>query len=388
VTLPTARRRRGPLDSRARRVARLSGRLRTGLIGAVVTAAAAGLSAGELRELRALAAGALVELDAPGLSAAVVRDDRLLWAGGFGLADVENRVPARADTVYRIASLSKPITATAVLQLAERGLVDLDAPVQRWVPAFPEKRAPVSLRQILTHTSGIRHYRSGEFIQRRRYRDVVAALAIFKDDPLLFEPGTRYEYSSHAYNLLAAVVECASGLGFGEYLRERVFEPAGMNDTHLDRAERLVDRRARQYERSGVPGRWRNAPAADLSSKWAAGGMLSSALDLARFHVALDRGVLLRPETLGLMHAEHRLDDGTPTGYGLGWAVARDARERLLVGHAGGTTGGSAFLLRVPGTGEAVALLVNVSDAGDLYPLAQRLLAAARGEAGPEPVEN
>jgi CubicO group peptidase (beta-lactamase class C family) len=359
-------------------------RFRAGLTGLLVALGATRVAGQDLTRLRSLAAGALAELDAPGLSVAVVRGDRLLWAEGFGLADAENRVPARADTVYRIASLSKPITATAVLQLAESGWIDLDAPVQRWVPAFPAKRAPVSLRQILTHTSGIRHYRNGEFVQHQRYDSVVEALSIFKDDPLLFEPGTRYEYSSHAYNLLAAVVECASGLGFGEYLRERVFEPAGMADTRLDRAEEVVDRRARPYERTSRPGHWRNAAPADLSSKWAAGGILSSVLDLARFHVALDAGRLLRPEMLRAMYAEHHLADGTPTGYGLGWAVARDAQGRRLVGHAGGTTGGSSFLMRVPETGEAVALLVNVSEAGDLYPLAQQLLAAARAPAGAE----
>jgi CubicO group peptidase (beta-lactamase class C family) len=352
---------------------------RPGTLAALLALATA-LPAAELDGVRALAAGALVERDVPGLSVAVVRHDELVWAEGFGLADVESRVPARADSVYRIASLSKPITAVAVLQLVERGQVQLDASIRRWVPAFPEKRAPVTVRQVLNHTSGVRHYRPGEFVQRRHYPSVVKALGIFKDDPLLFEPGTRYEYSSHAYNLLAALVECASGLEFGEYLRERVFEPAGMSDSGLDRASDVVDRRARHYERSDTPGRWLDAAAADLSSKWAAGGMRSSVLDLARFHVALDRGVLLRPATLEQMYEETRLPDGTPTGYALGWAVDRDARGRLLVGHSGGATGGSSFFMRLPGTGEAVVLLLNVSEAGDLYPLAQELLAAARLE--------
>lgn len=351
--------------------------LRRALSAGLLSLVSTGAAGSDVDGLRAVAARALVELDAPGLSAAVVRGDRLVWAEGFGLADVENQVPARADTVYRIASLSKPITAVAVLQLVEQGLVELDAPVQRWVPSFPEKRAPVTVRQVLTHTSGIRHYRAGD-PRRRHYSSVVEALSIFEDDPLLFEPGTRYEYSSHAYNLLAAVVERASGLGFGAYLRERIFGPAGMDDSGLDRAEEPIPRRARHYEKGDAPGRWRNYPFVDLSSKWAAGGMLSTVLDLARFHVALDEGRLLRPETLAAMYADHHLADGTPTGYGLGWAVDRDARGRLLVGQEGGASGASTFLLRVPETGEAVVLLVNVADAGAVYPLAQRLLDAAR----------
>src|SRR5919109_3491269 len=166
---------------------------------------------------------------APGMSVAVVLDDRLAWSDGFGLADVENDVPARANTVYRIASISKPIAATAVMQLVERGRVSLDDPIQKYVPRFPAKGdQTITVRHLLTHTSGIRHYRGGEMESSREYETVIDALSIFQDDPLLFAPGTKYSYSTYAYNLLGAVVEAASGLNFETYLRTQVWGPAGM----------------------------------------------------------------------------------------------------------------------------------------------------------------
>ena len=323
------------------------------------------------------------------MSVAVVVDDRIAWSAGFGLADVEHGVPARADTVYRIASISKPVAATAVMQLVERGRVDLDAPVQRYVPAFPAKgEQTVTVRHLMTHTSGIRHYRDGEMESRDTYETVADALRIFKDDPLLFAPGTRYSYSTYAYNLLAGVVEAASGLSFEEYLRAQVWAPAGMAATYFDHVSAIVPKRARQYLRAGSS--WRNAPYADLSNKWAGGGMLSTAGDLARFHIALDEGRLLKPSTLTEMYTPFKLADGTTTSYGLGWSVSADGRGRTWVAHSGGATGGTTYLLRDPARRVAVAILCNVQNAPDLRALAIRLADQARppkgSDQGPTPL--
>lgn len=310
-------------------------------------------------------------MGAPGLSVAVVQNDRLVWSSGFGVADVENQVPARADTVYRIASISKPIAATAIMQLVERGLVSLDDPIQKYVPAFPRKGdTAITLRHILTHTSGIRHYREGEMANPRRYRSVNEAIEIFRDDPLTFTPGAKYSYSSYAYNLLAGVVEQASGLTYESYLRERIFDPAGMTATRLERPEDIVPHRARQYDKDGTGGRVLNAPYADLSVKWAGGGVISTVEDLARFHVALNTGRLLGPETLRLMYTPARLADGKETTYGLGWQISRDGGGRTWIAHGGGATGGSTYLLRNPEAKLAVAIMCNVANAGNLRALA------------------
>ena len=159
----------------------------------------------------------------PGLSAAVAVNGELIWSGASGLADVENGVPATADSVYRIASISKPVAGTALMQLVDQGAVDLDAEVQTYFPAFPEKEFPITVRHLMTHTSGIRHYNPGEMDMKDHFDTIEAAIEIFKDDPLVFEPGTQYSYSSYAWNIVAGIVENVSGQSFDDYLQENVW---------------------------------------------------------------------------------------------------------------------------------------------------------------------
>ena len=156
-----------------------------------VTVSASG-SADRFAEIEKLVTDARTEFGTPGISVAVVVNDELIWSKGYGLADVENEVPAEANTVYRIASISKPIAATAVMQLVEKGKVNLDDPIQKYVKHFPEKPLTITLRHVMTHTSGIRHYKPGEMEMKEHFVDLEAAIRIFKDDPLLFTPGTLY----------------------------------------------------------------------------------------------------------------------------------------------------------------------------------------------------
>ena len=188
-------------------------------------------------------------LGIPGLSAAIVTDRRVRWSAAFGMADLENLVPAKPTTVYRLASITKPITATAVLQLVEAGKVDLDAPIQRYVPAFPAKPWPVTARHLLAHQSGIRNWTPEEFRGTRRYATVAESLDAFEDDPLLFEPGTSTHYTSLGYNLLGAVIEGASGHAYDRYLAEHVFQPAGMDTARVEDVLALVPNRAHGYQR-------------------------------------------------------------------------------------------------------------------------------------------
>jgi CubicO group peptidase (beta-lactamase class C family) len=332
---------------------------------------------------RATLAGAQQLIDAarqlagaPGMSVAVVVGDTLAWEGASGLADVEHQVTARADTVYRIASISKPIAATAIMQLVERGRVSLDDPVRKHLPSFPDKGGlALTVRHLLTHTSGIRHYNPGEMANMTRYDSIVAAARIFEDDPLLFTPGTKYSYSTYAYNLLAGVVEQASGLTYEAYLREHILDAAGMTNTRLERAEEIVPHRSRQYVKAGNS--VRNAPYADLSVKWAGGGVISTAGDLARFHIALGEGRLLKPESLRQMYAPAQLADGSKSAYGLGWTISTDEKGRTWIAHSGGATGGTTYLLRNPAAKLAVVVLCNVESAGNLRKLAMDIAALA-----------
>ncbi len=332
-----------------------------------------------------IARTAFQKLGPPGLSVAVAAEGQVRFAAGYGLADLEHEVPCTPETVFRIASISKSITAVALMQTIQQGRASLDDPIQQYVPEFPEKpQGPVTLRHLLTHTSGIRHYAPGEFLQTRHYPSLVEAIGIFRDDPLLFPPGERFSYTTYGYNLLAGVVEKTSGQSFGQYLASRVFEPAGMTSSRLDQAADLVPHRARPYTRRSAK-QWQNAPAVDLSIKWAGGGILSTPTDLCRLHLALEEGKLLAQETKLAMETPGQTSGGKPLAYALGWNVETDRQGRTWVSHSGGTTGGTSFLLRCPAEGCAAAVIANADEVPGLARLARRLALATLDLAEAEP---
>lgn len=311
----------------------------------------------------------------PGLSVAVLVDGHIVWSEGFGYADLEQRVPATPLTRFRIGSVSKPVTAAAVGLLVQDGTLDLDAPVQRYVPDFPVQQWPITTRQVAGHLAGIRHYEDpAEMLSSRRYPDVRSALAIFERDTLRFEPGTRYGYSSYGFNLVSAVVEGAAGEPFLALLRRRVFEPLGLTSIVAEHQDSVLAWRARFYER--VPdGRVNNAPYVDQSNKWAGGGFVSNSEDVVRFGWAHVSGALLEPATVTLLTTPQRLRDGASTGYGIGWSAATDSAGRRTFGHTGSSTGGRAVLLVYPEERVVVAALANLSQAPMSTALAGRLAA-------------
>ena len=313
----------------------------------------------------------------PGLSAALVVDGKLDRGEGFGMADVENAVPATAETVYRLASISKPITAVAALQLVERGRLDLDAPVQTYVPDFPKKRWPITPRQLLGHLGGIRHYRGDEVNSTRHYSDVVAPLAIFAADPLEHEPGTKFLYTTYGYNLLGATVEGAAGEPFVPLLKRAIFEPSGMETIRVDDAFAIIPHRAQGYRRDRQ-GELRNSAQADTSNKIPGGGLCSTARDLAKFAIAVQSDALLKPETRALMFTPQTTKAGEKTAYGLGWNLGRRGDVKA-VWHGGGQPRVSTMLYMEPETGFAVALMSNLEGA-ELGPLARKVAALVAGE--------
>ena len=258
----------------------------------------------------------------PAVSIAVVEDNQIRFLRGYGMADMENFVPAKALTVYRIASVSKSLTAVAAMQLAEKGKLDLDAPVQKYIPSFPAKNFPITTRQLLAHLSGIRNYKPGEGERTNRYDTLTDALGIFKDDPLDFEPGTRYGYTTFGYTLLGAVIESASGMTFTDYLRDNIFKPAGMQHTQVDDLFTIIPNRARGYSPrvfGQFDGNYRNPILMDSSYKIPGGGLVSTVEDLARFAIAVQNGVLIKPTTFAEMSKSQKTRDGRETGYGYGW---------------------------------------------------------------------
>jgi CubicO group peptidase (beta-lactamase class C family) len=314
-----------------------------------------------LDELRESMRTQLAEQRIPGFSVAVVAHDQLVWSEGFGFADLESGMRATGSTIYRIGSVSKPVVGTALMQLVEQGKVDLDAELQTYVPEFPRKRWPLTVRHLVTHTSGIRHYLGDEFASMKRYDDLASSIEIFAADPLLFEPGTRYSYSTYGFNLVANVVENVSGMPIEEYMRTHVYEPAWMNSTGLENWTMIQQGRAGWYSTRG--GEWINEPYVDLSNKYAGGGITSTVEDLCRLHIAYARGKLLQPRTIEQMYTNQPMADGTPGSYGLSWRVGEmrlpDGTTARTVQHSGGSVGANTLFIRFPDQGFAIAVVAN-----------------------------
>ncbi|MFC1731542.1 serine hydrolase domain-containing protein [candidate division KSB1 bacterium] len=293
---------------------------------------------------------------APALSAAVAVDYRIVFSGGVGYADIENKVPATGKTVYRVASISKPIGAIGLMQLLEQGRVALDDPIQNYVPSFPQKQDTITLEHLLTHTSGIRHYNSGEFGAMVHYESLADAIGIFKDDPLRFAPGTDYSYSTYGFNLVQGVIETASEMDILNYMRRFVWEPAGMLSTYFEMPGEIVYNRAQGYTRT--EGQIRNARYTDVSIKYIGGGIISTVEDLVRVFIALDNGVLMKPESVELMYTEH-YNLRPNSGRALGWSVDTDSSGRRRISHSGGATGFGSMLINYPDQKVIVAVISN-----------------------------
>lgn len=314
------------------------------------------------------------ENDLPGVSVAVAVDGDIVFSGGVGVAELDNRTPATGRTVHNVGSVSKVLAVVGLMQLVEEGRVDLDATIQTYLPYYPEKRWPITVRDILTHTSGTRHYREGEFGEHglarfRHFESFEEATRMWRDDPLLYEPGTRWFYSSHAMNLQHGIVEAASGEDFETYLRVHVFEPAGMLATGFDVPSRVVHGRGHGYVRDGA-GRLVHAVAEDPSYKYAGGGMISTVEDLVRLCLALGDGRLLGPEARAEMvrpqldpSVPRHVPDGDPQPLdheqALAWWIRTDQAGRRYESHTGTVKGTRSFVGTWPDEGVAVAIQVN-----------------------------
>ncbi len=295
----------------------------------------------------------------PGLSIAASRDGKVVWAEGLGYANLEHGVPVTPDTSFRIASISKSFTATLMARLRERGLLDLDVPVQRYAPGFPDKGVPITLRQLAAHRSGLAHYTDVDLVNATHYADMTAALAKFRDRPLESPPGTKFRYSSFGYNLIGAAVEGVTHEPFVMAMAREVTGPLGLGHTVPDEYARIIPGRAAFYTRH-TDEEPRNAPAVDNSDVWPAGGYLSTASDLVRFGYAVVEGDFLTPASRELLLSPVPENVAEGESFGLGWQVEqRDGFS--VVGHDGSHVGCMARLRVYRGTGVAVAVLVNLS---------------------------
>jgi len=311
--------------------------------------------AAEIAAARDTIRAAMKANETPGASVTVSIDGTVRWSEGFGVASVELRAPATPHTKFRIGSVSKSLTAGGLTLLIQDRKLDLDKQVQQYVPSFPVKRYPITVRQAAGHLAGIRHYRGDEFLSQRRYPTIGEGLEIFKDDSLLFEPGSKYSYSSYGFNLVSAAMEGASGEPFLAFMHDRVFAPLGMNETVPEYPDSIIMDRSAFYSAGPVH---TNAPMVDNSYKWAGGGFLSTTEDLVKYANAVMSGDLFTQAGRDVMFTTQQLNDGTETGYSIGWGVRR-SNGLLYVSHSGGSVGGTAMLILVPEKRIAIALLCN-----------------------------
>jgi len=311
----------------------------------------------------------LRQLHIPGMSLAIVHDGQVIKAKGYGLANVEWNAPATSDTVYEIGSMTKQFTATAVMMLVEEGKVSLDDKITKYFPAAPETWSHVTIRHLLSHTSGIQnHVALPEFLNLLQ-GDLTLQSSLRRDElikwffrlPLEFQPGETWAYDNTGYYLLGLVIEQASGRTYWQFLDERIFRPLGMTATRSTDPQPIIPKRASGYE-------WQNNSFENRTVltpivAFSAGALLSTAEDLVKWDAALYTKKLLKKSSLRQMWSAVTTKDGSvaPFGYGFGWFIDSYHGHRI-VQHSGGTMGFSSTIYRFVDDRLTIIILTNHAD--------------------------
>lgn len=332
---------------------------------------------------REILRASVAEQNLPGVSVAVGVDGNLVWAEGFGWADIESKVAVTPATRFRIGTASTALTSAAVGLLLERDRLEIDEKIQAYVPEFPVKQWPVTLRQVMGHVAGVRTDSGDEGpLFAARCERPVEALQYFADEPLRFEPGTQFNYSSYGWILMSAAVENAANEPFLTFMRTQVFEPLGMTDTRADAGTVPIPNVTSFYfpRFAGDP-RYGPDPMRPLEYSCYAGAsvFLSTPSDLVRFAMGINSGKLLQPGTVQLLQASQQLASGEQTGYGLGWdleTATLSGKPTPVVGHDGESLGGMvASFMTFPEYGIVVSLTTNISYA-DTHSVAVKIAEA------------
>lgn len=324
------------------------------------------------QELLALKADSILEVSVDiqehmGITAGIMSDGELLWKNGAGWSDEGAGKAAEADMVHRIASISKPMTAIAILQLYEQGKIDLDAPIHTYIPEYPKhEEGTFTVRQLLTHTSGTNHYKGGmDGFSVKNYPTLDDAMERFWERKLVSEPGTAYRYTTYGYVVLGVVIERVSGMEYEAYMKKYVWEPAGMMNTSIERKGVEVANASSLYKRTDK-GELKKDLKTNLSMKTPGGGILSTANDLLKFGQAILDHKLIKEETFNLMVTRSGLKkQGNP--YGMGWFLYKDEADRRgrIIGHSGSQSGTSSQLMILLDAKIVVAVMSNTRRSWD-----------------------
>jgi CubicO group peptidase (beta-lactamase class C family) len=347
---------------RRHRLGIVAGAVAIALAGVWRTWPAAGARAGLEGQIDAIVTQAMAEGPIAGMSVAVARGGRVVHAKGYGVADVENQLPASADTIYQVGSITKQFTAAAVMQLVEQGKVRLNAPITAYVRDYPTRGHNVTVESLLNHTSGVRNFTTLRSWWRTMTVEMTPEeiVGVFRDEPFDFSPGTAFSYSNSGYILLGLLIERVSGKPFGGYLNENLFAPLDLGSTSYCDHRALVRDRARGYK--VVDGAFVNADSVSPSQAYAAGAVCSNALDLVTWSRALSNGRAVSAKSYARMIAPGALTDGSRLEYGYGLAVGY-LEQHHRIGHVGGTLGFAGQIANYDEDGLTIVVLSNTEGA-------------------------
>ena len=294
----------------------------------------------------------------PGAAALVARKGRILYAKAFGMANMELGVPMQVGSVFKIGSITKQFTAVAILQLVEKGKIHLEDEITKFIPDYPTRGTRITIEHLLTHTSGIRNYATIRDTTGRGALDFTPREMVdyFKNEPMRFEPGTKWEYSNSGYVLLGAILEQVTGKSYGDYLEENIFKPVGMSHSYYAGDKGLVMNRADGYAKNDRG--FVHVPYLSMTQPYAAGSILSTVEDLFRWNRALLSGRLVGKEMLAKAWSRYKLADGTETNYGYGWRLGF-IQESPSLWHGGLINGFITMALYLPTEDVFVAVFSN-----------------------------
>jgi D-alanyl-D-alanine carboxypeptidase len=323
-----------------------------------ILALATGLASARADRVDEYLASEMANHRIPGACLLVVQTNTTVKRASYGLANLELKVPVTADTLFEIGSLTKQFTAACILLLAQDGKLSVDDKIEQHLPQVPRSWHDITIRQLLTHTSGIKSYTGLDGFELRRHltqQQFIAALAVY---PLEFEPGHSFKYCNSGYSLLGYIVENVSGKTYWDFLADRILHPLDMVSTRNRSPAQILPNRASGYEQTNHV--WINRDY-DLTDVFSAGAIASTTGDLAKWNASLDASTLLTRETQRQMWTPEQLKDGTETKYGFGWRIEEFEGHRNI-GHGGATSGFSASLQRFPDDHLAVILLTNTDE--------------------------
>lgn len=299
-----------------------------------------------------------------GVSAGVMINGKVDWKGAAGLADQKQQLPVNTEMLFRTASIAKPMTSAAILQLVEKGLIDLNAPVSTYIEDFPktEFSSEITIKRLLNHTAGIDGYQKRESENKTFYPTLTEAMNVFIDRPLVGTPGEVYQYSSYGFVVLGVVIERVSGMSYSEYMKTNIWDKAGMTNTGVVKYGETLENQVSLYHRNNK-GKIKPGTENDLSNRLPGGGFYSNVSDLLKFGNALMDGTLISSASFEQMLTSGGVETGG-NAYGLGlYLYGENPKHGNVAGHTGEQTGTASVLILMPEVKSVIVVMSNTSGA-------------------------